>query len=81
MLEIRTELVDKSARLISSDVHDHNKIFLWAKSIYGVNVPNERDPHINLHPNLNQKEILSIIAREFNRHYQPLQRKFILPKI
>ena len=73
MLEIRTELVDKSARLISSDVHDHNKIFLCAKSIYGVNVPNEYDPYINLHPNLEQKKILSVIEQEFNRHYQPLQ--------
>jgi hypothetical protein len=73
MLQIRTEIVDKTARAISSDVHDHNKIFLWAKPIFGVNVPNESDPYINNNPSLDIEEVHLFLDEQFKRHYQPLQ--------
>jgi hypothetical protein len=73
MLQIRTEIVDETARAISSDVHDHNKIFLWAKPIFGVNVANESDPYINNNPSLNIEEVNIFLDEQFKRHYQPLQ--------
>ena len=73
MLQIRTEIVDKAARRFSSDVHDHNKIFLCARSIFGVNVANDSDPYIHNNPSLNIEEVHLYLDEQFKRHYQPLQ--------
>lgn len=73
MFQIRTEIVDAGARFFSSDVHDHNKIFLWAKSIFGVNVPNEHDPFQNINLSLDLEAVHLFLSEKFDLHYQPLQ--------
>lgn len=65
--------IDEFARKISSDVHDHNKIFIIASKRFGVKAPNEKDPHVDLNYNLSTSNVLEILDAHIQCHYQPLQ--------
>lgn len=69
----RNHFIDEFARKISSDVHDHNKIFFVASKRFGVIAPNEKDPYINLNRNLTASQILDVLELNIQSYYQPLQ--------
>ena len=72
LIKMRKWIVDRVARQISDEVHEHNYIFYFAHTHnYGVNTINSSDAFIRNH-NLNDSEINVKLKAEFNHYYQPL---------